>query len=162
MRLSGDTFESSAAGANERCDFLLVGCPPRRRSPILLGYAYHTTNVVKSTWSARHGQVYPESRILWSASSDFHAVAARAWLSLGADFISAPMLGQWPLISDGLGHDSSPGLAVPLQGPSIWSQLIFRMMKPPLPRLSIRRMDRCSYRESESSQWMPRLCISLF
>ena len=64
MRLAGDIMQSSAAEANERCDILLVGWPLSRSSPILLGHAYHTTNVVKNTWSEAPGQVYPESRVL--------------------------------------------------------------------------------------------------
>ena len=65
MRLLGDELEASAPGAGQRADVLLLAWPWDEAEPSVLGWAYHTTNVPTGTASMRHGQVYPESRVLW-------------------------------------------------------------------------------------------------
>ena len=65
MRLLGDELEASAPGAGERSDVLLLAWPQNAHEPSVLGFAYHTTNVVRGTASRRRGQAYPESRVLW-------------------------------------------------------------------------------------------------
>ena len=66
MRLVGEELETSAPGAGERADVLLLASGPKGDSdPKVLGIAYHTTNVPYGTASMRRGQPYPESRILW-------------------------------------------------------------------------------------------------
>ena len=65
MRLLGDELEASAAGSHERADVWLVAWPKNSKMPAVIGWAYHTTNVVPGTASMNQGQVYLESRILW-------------------------------------------------------------------------------------------------
>ena len=65
MRKLGDDLETSAAGAGERADVLLLAWPNEKEEPSVLGWAYHTTNAPPGTASMRRGQHYPETRILW-------------------------------------------------------------------------------------------------
>ena len=65
MRLLGEELESSAPGAGERSDILLLACPTGASKPTIIGCAYHTTNVFQNTASMKYGQVYPETRLLW-------------------------------------------------------------------------------------------------
>ena len=65
MRKLGDDLETSAAGAGERADVLLLAWPYDQDDASVLGWAYHTTNVPAGTASMRRTQAYPESRILW-------------------------------------------------------------------------------------------------
>ena len=65
MRLLGDELEASAPGAGERSDVLLLAWHKDAKDPIVLGWAYHTTNVFPNTASMQSGQAYPESRVLW-------------------------------------------------------------------------------------------------
>ena len=43
MRLLGEELESSAPGAGERSDILLLACPTGASKPTIIGCAYHTT-----------------------------------------------------------------------------------------------------------------------
>ena len=65
MRLTGDELEASAPGAGKRADFLLLAYKSDEENPYVLGYAYHTTNVVPGTSSGDSEQAYPETRVLW-------------------------------------------------------------------------------------------------
>ena len=65
MRLTGDELEASAPGAGKRADFLLLAYKDDEQHPYVLGYAYHTTNVVPGTSSGNSEQAYPEHRVLW-------------------------------------------------------------------------------------------------
>ena len=65
MRLTGDELEASAPGAGKRADFLLLAYKGDEQHPYVLGYAYHTTNVVPGTSSGNSEQAYPETRVLW-------------------------------------------------------------------------------------------------
>ena len=65
MRLTGDELEASAPGAGQRADILLLAYAGMDPNPSVLGFAYHTTNVVPGTASNQKTQAYPESRILW-------------------------------------------------------------------------------------------------
>ena len=64
MRLTGDELEASAPGAGKRADFLLLAYKGDEEHPYVLGYAYHTTNVVPETSSGDTEQAYPETRVL--------------------------------------------------------------------------------------------------
>ena len=64
MRLTGDELEASAPGAGKRADFLLLAYKTDEEHPYVLGYAYHTTNVVPETSSGDTEQAYPETRVL--------------------------------------------------------------------------------------------------
>eukprot|EP00969_Alexandrium_andersonii_P363679 15462465-Alexandrium_andersonii.AAC.1 len=65
MAFTGDTMESTAPGANNRTDVHLVVFANSSSKGIVLGHAYHTTNVAPNTWSQDPDQAYPETRLLW-------------------------------------------------------------------------------------------------
>ena len=65
MRLTGEDLEASAPGAGKRADFLLLAYKRGEEYPYVLGFAYHTTNVVPETSSGDEDQAYPETRVLW-------------------------------------------------------------------------------------------------
>ena len=68
MRLIGDELETSARGAGERVDVLLLAWTGTAESPRVIAEAYHTTNVPPATASMKRDQPYPESRILWRST----------------------------------------------------------------------------------------------
>ena len=63
-------MESSAAGANERAEVMLVATDTRLGHAKVLSMIYHTTNEMDNTSSAsrgsKHHKYYPESRLLWT------------------------------------------------------------------------------------------------
>ena len=67
MVFNGAEMESAADGANERTDIYLAA--RRRNDPkaYMVGYAYHTTNAPKHTFSGNNHIKYPETRILWTS-----------------------------------------------------------------------------------------------
>ena len=65
MRLTGEDLEASAPGAGKRADFLLLAYKRGEKDPYVLGFAYHTTNVVPETSSGNTNQAYLETRVLW-------------------------------------------------------------------------------------------------
>jgi hypothetical protein len=70
LEFNGEDMESTAAGANDRADILLVA---RQRETIrfsIIAVVYHTTNVSENTASMRSGQAYPETRLLWRDRMD--------------------------------------------------------------------------------------------
>ena len=63
-------MESTAAGANDRADILLVARPRGTIRYTIVSVVYHTTNVSENTASMRSGQAYPETRLLWRDRMD--------------------------------------------------------------------------------------------
>ena len=84
MRLTGGELETAAPGANGRADVLLLAWPTDAAVPTVLGWVYHTTNVSPGTASNRHGQAYPESRVLWRHCLPLPHLVADAACSLAA------------------------------------------------------------------------------
>ena len=82
MRLTGDELEASAPGAGQRADILLLAYAGMESNPSVLGFAYHTTNVVPGTASNRKTQAYPESRILWRVIVPLRGLMQEAATSL--------------------------------------------------------------------------------
>ena len=94
MLLRGDEMESSAPGANERADFMLVAAEVDGSNAQVLSTVYHTTNDVDNTSSASRGYrgaFYPESRLLWTEyvgrcglrPKTMEGLVSRLWLQRG-------------------------------------------------------------------------------
>ena len=109
MRLTGGELESSAPGAGERADVLLLAWPSQSEDPTVLGWAYHTTNVPPGTSSNRSEQAYPESRVLWRHCTPLphlvnHAARSLALrldmpVSASIDSLDNPEVWRTPLLS---------------------------------------------------------------
>ena len=82
MRLTGDELEASAPGAGQRADFLLLAYTSMDSNPSVLGFAYHTTNVVPGTSSNKTTQAYPETRVLWKMNVPLTGLMEAAATSL--------------------------------------------------------------------------------
>ena len=90
MRLTGDELEASAPGAGQRADILLLAYAGMDPNPWVLGFAYHTTNVVPGTASNQKTQAYLESRILWKMIVPLQGLMQEAATSL-AKLLDLPM-----------------------------------------------------------------------
>ena len=82
MRLTGDELEASAPVACQRADFLLLAYTSMDSNPSVLGFAYHTTNVVPGTSSNKTTQAYPETCVLWKMNVPLTGLMEEAATSL--------------------------------------------------------------------------------
>ena len=83
MRFSQGELESTARGAGECIDVLLVAWSGNEDAtatslPTIVGTAYHTTNVIPETMGDNPDQPYPETRILWRHHDAFKDLMPKA------------------------------------------------------------------------------------